>query len=106
MKYANCGASVKSSGKVKKMNTGGFMKIGDDLQKLDVNRDDEKVKANRGKAVKKTKKPRKAFSSGGIAEDKRKDKSEQDDKRGSKKYKRGELVEASYGKSVRKKKKK
>jgi hypothetical protein len=46
------------------------------------------------------------FSSGGMAEDKRKDKSEEDnDKKGAKKYKRGELVEASYGKSVRKKKK-
>ena len=54
MKYANCGASVKSSGKVKKMNTGGFMKIGDGLQKLDVNKTDDKVKANKGKAVKKT----------------------------------------------------
>ena len=98
MKYANCGASVKSSGKVK-MNSGGFMKIGDGLQKLDVNKDADKVKASRGKAVKK-KKP------GGMAEDKRKDKSEKEgDKKGAKKYKRGELVEASYGKSVRKKKK-
>ena len=167
MKYSNCGASVKSSGKVKKMNSGGFMKIGDGLQKLDVNKDADKVKANRGKAVKKQPKPRapyddsgvkvgggprpkpkatpkpKAgpksgtsgpktggpnppkrtpnpkmktigkrgknmarFSSGGMAEDKRKDKSEkEDDKKGVKKYKRGELVEASYGKSVRKKKK-
>lgn len=103
MKYANCGASVKSSGKVK-MNSGGFMKIGDGLQKLDVNKEADKVKANRGKAVKK-KKPKMAFSSGGMAEDKRKDKSEKDDKKGAKKYKRGELVEASYGKSVRKKKK-
>ena len=141
------------------------MKIGDGLQKLDVNKDADKVKANRGKAVKKKPKPRapyddsgikvgggpkpkatpkpKAgpksgtsgpktggpnppkrtpnpkmktigkrgknmarFSSGGMAEDKRKDKSEkEDDKKGAKKYKRGELVEASYGKSVRKKKK-
>ena len=167
MKYSNCGASVKSSGKVKKMNTGGFMKIGDGLQKLDVNKTDDKVKANRGMAIKKKPKPRapyddsgvkvgggpkpkpkvtpkpkagpklgtsgpKAggpnppkrtpspkmktigkrgknmarFSSGGMAEDKRKDKSEEeDDKKGTKKYKRGELVEASYGKSVRKKKK-
>ena len=171
MKYSNCGASVKSSGKVKKMNTGGFMKIGDGLQKLDVNKDADKVKANRGKAVKKKPKPRAPyddsgikvgggpkpkptpkpkpspkpkvgpktgtsgpktggpnppkrtpnpkmktigkrgknmahFSSGGMAEDKRKDKSEkEDDKKGAKKYKRGELVEASYGKSVRKKKK-
>jgi len=105
VKYANCGASVKSSGKVKKMNSGGFMKIGDGLQKLDVNKDADKVKASRGKAVKK-KKPKMAFSSGGMAEDKRKDKSEkEDDKKGVKKYKRGELVEASYGKSVRKKKK-
>ena len=198
MKYSNCGASVKSSGKVKKMNTGGFMKIGDGLQKLDVNKKDDKVQANRGKAVLKTKnapnvkesgptksftkpKPKKRapyddsgvkvgggpkpkpspkpkpkpspkpkpkpspkpkvgpktgtsgpktggpnppkpkpkpkmkttgprrnnmarFSSGGMAEDKRKDKSDEDDKKGSKKYKRGELVEASYGKSVRKKK--
>lgn len=189
MKYSNCGASVKSSGKVKKMNTGGFMKIGDGLQKLDVNKTDDKVKANMGKAVKKkvksaptpnvkesgrtkplvkpkpkprapyddsgvkvgggpkpkpkaTPKPKAGpklgtsgpktggpnppkrtpnpkmktigkrgknmarFSSGGMAEDKRKDKSEEeDDKKGTKKYKRGELVEASYGKSVRKKKK-
>ena len=107
MKYANCGASVKSNGKVKKMNTGGFMKIGDGLQKLDVNKTDEKVKANRGKAVKK--KPKLAYSSGGMAEDKRKDKEEEVEKKGSKKgavkSKRGELVEASYGKSVRKKKK-
>jgi len=153
------------------MNTGGFMKIGDGLQKLDVNKDADKVKANRGKAVKKKPKPRAPyddsgikvgggpkpkptpkpkpspkpkvgpktgtsgpktggpnppkrtpnpkmktigkrgknmarFSSGGMAEDKRKDKSEEeDDKKGAKKYKRGELVEASYGKSVRKKKK-
>lgn len=159
MKYANCGASVKSSGKVKKMNTGGFMKIGDGLQKLDVNKTDDKVKANKGKAVKKTAKqapsvkrsesgPTKPkpkpkpkvgpkpktggpkpkpkpkpktpapyddsgmgkrgrrFSSGGMAEDKRKDKQEEEsEKKGSKKPKRGELVEASYGKSVRKKKK-
>ena len=163
MKYANCGASVKSSGKVKKMNSGGFMKIGDGLQKLDVNKTDDKVKANMGGAMKRTTKkapsvkrsesgPTKPltkpkpkpkpkvgpkpktggpkpkpkpkpktpapyddsgmgkrgrrFSSGGMAEDKRKDKSEkEDDKKGIKKYKRGELVEASYGKSVRKKKK-
>lgn len=104
MKYANCGASVKSSGKVKKMNSGGFMKIGDGLQKLDVNKEADKVKASRGKAVKK-KKPR-GFSSGGMAEDKRKQKAEEEkDQKGGKKYKRGELVEASYGKSVRKKKK-
>lgn len=102
MKYANCGASVKSNGKVKKMNTGGFMKIGDGLQKLDVNKTDEKVKANKGKAVKK----RAKFSSGGMAEDKRKDKEEESEKKGGKKSKRGELVEASYGKSVRKNKKK
>ena len=139
MKYANCGASVKSSGKVKKMNTGGFMKIGDGLQKLDVNKTDDKVKANKGKAVKKTAKRnepslnvkspkapkrgaptgrpsnsgknvetrrKRMFSSGGMAEDKRKDKQEEEaEKKGSKKPKRGELVEASYGKSVRKKKK-
>ena len=151
MKYSNCGASVKSSGKVKKMNSGGFMKIGDGLQKLDVNKDADKVKANIGGAMKRTTKkapsvkrsesgPTKPltkpkpkpkpkvgpkpktggpkpkpkpkpktpapyddsgmgkrgrrFSSGGMAEEK-----------GAKKYKRGELVEASYGKSVRKKKK-
>ena len=159
MKYANCGASVKSSGKVKKMNTGGFMKIGDGLQKLDVNKTDDKVKANMGGAMKRTTKqapsvkrsesgPTKPkpkpkpkvgpkpktggpkpkpkpkpktpapyddsgmgkrgrrFSSGGMAEDKRKDKQEEEsEKKGSKKPKRGELVEASYGKSVRKKKK-
>jgi hypothetical protein len=104
VKYANCGASVKSSGKVKKMNSGGFMKIGDGLQKLDVNKDADKVKANRGKAVKK-KKPKMAYSSGGMAQKKREDKLEKEDKKGEKKYKRGELVEASYGKSVRKKKK-
>ena len=53
MKYSNCGASVKSSGKVKKMNMGGFMKIGDGLQKLDVNKTEDSVKANRGMAVRK-----------------------------------------------------
>jgi hypothetical protein len=41
-----------------------------------------------------------------MAEDKRTSKSDDEkDTKGSKKYKRGELVEASYGKSVRKKKK-
>jgi len=165
VKYSNCGASVKSSGKVKKMNMGGFMKIGDGLQKLDVNKTEDSVKANRGMAVRKKPKapspyddsnpkpkplpkpkpkpkpkvvpkgpkpktsgpgpkpkPKKKapapyddsgmgkrtrrFSSGGMAEDKRTAKSEDEkDTKGSKKYKRGELVEASYGKSVRKKKK-
>jgi len=85
VKYANCGASVKSSGKVKKMNQGGFMKIGDGLQKLDINKRQDKAQ----------------MSSGGMAEKRRKDKVED-----TKKYKRGELVEASYGKAVRKKKKK
>ena len=107
MKYANCGASVKSSGKVK-MNAGGFMKIGDGLQKLDVNKTEDAVKANKGKAVKK--KPKLAYSSGGMAEKKRKSKYEEEEeakgsKKSSVKSKRGELVEASYGKSVRKKKK-
>jgi hypothetical protein len=46
-----------------------------------------------------------AYSSGGMAQKKREDKLEKEDKKGGKKYKRGELVEASYGKSVRKKKK-
>ena len=104
MKYANCGASVKSSGKVK-MNAGGFMKIGDGLQKLDVNKAEDAVKANRGKAVKK-KKPKLAYSSGGMAEKKRQSKYEEEEEaKGSKKSKNRELVEASYGKSVRKKKK-
>ena len=61
MKMANCGASVKSSQKPKKMNQGGFMKIGDDLQMLDVNRD----------------KKRMGMSSGGIAERKRKEEAEE-----------------------------
>ena len=47
-------------------------------------------------------KKRKAYSSGGMAEKKRKEKSDEDTK-GSKKYKRGELVEASRGKLVKKK---
>ena len=86
MKYANCGASVKASGKVKKMNQGGFMKMGDGLQKLDVNKRREKAE----------------MSSGGIAQKRKEEKAKKD----GKKYKRGELVEASYGKAVRKKKKK
>jgi hypothetical protein len=85
MKMANCGASVKSSQKPKKMNQGGFMKIGDDLQMLDVNRD----------------KKRMGMSSGGIAERKRKEEAE---KKMGKKVRRGELVEANKGKAVRKKK--
>ena len=84
MKMANCGASVKSSQKPKKMNQGGFMKIGDDLQMLDVNRD----------------KKRMGMSSGGIAERKRKEEAE---KKTGKKVRRGELVEANKGKAVRKK---
>lgn len=97
MKYANCGASTKANTKVKKMNAGGFMKIGDGLQKLDVNKED-KLDMNRGGMSKK----RKAYSSGGMAEKKRKEKSDEDTK-GSKKYKRGELVEAYRGKLVKKK---
>jgi hypothetical protein len=223
MKYANCGASTKSSAKAK-MNTGGFMKIGDGLQKLDVNKTDDKVKANMGMAVKKKAKsapmpnmsesgrkkpltkpkpkprapyddsgvkglgggkrikplqepprppkprspnhptkdgpktplgpkpkpkpkpspkpkpkvgpktgtsgprtggpnppkpkpksrmkttgPRRKniarFSAGGMAEDKTKDKAKEKEEKGGKKYSRGELVEASYGKMVKKKKK-
>ena len=163
MKYANCGASTKANTKVKKMNAGGFMKIGDGLQKLDVNKED-KLDMNRGGMAKKPKAPKpyddsnpkprplpkpkpkpkpkvtpkgpkpktsgpspkpkpkpkapapyddsgmgkrnRRFSSGGMAEDKRTSKSDDEkDTKGSKKYKRGELVEASYGKSVRKKKK-
>ena len=166
MKYSNCGASVKSSGKVKKMNMGGFMKIGDSLQKLDVNKTEDSVKANMGGAMKRTTKsapsikrnesgptkplvkpkpkpkpkpkvipkgpkPKKSgpgpkpkpkpkapapyddsgmgkrgrrFSSGGMAEDKRTSKSDDEkDTKGSKKYKRGELVEAYRGKTVKKK---
>lgn len=169
MKYANCGASTKSSAKAK-MNTGGFMKIGDGLQKLDVNKTDDKVKANMGMAVKKKAKsapmpnmsesgrkkpltkpkpkpkpspkpkpkvgpktgtsgpktggpnppkpkpksrmkttgPRRKnmarFSAGGMAEDKTKDKAKEKEEKGGKKYSRGELVEASYGKMVKKKK--
>ncbi len=87
MKYANCGASVKSQGKVKKMYQGGFMKLGDDLQKLDLDKKREKEKA--------------AMSSGGMAEKRRKDKAKKDGKN-----RRGELVEASSGKAVSKKKKK
>lgn len=41
-KKANCGASVKSSQKPKKMNSGGFMKMGDGLQKLDINKEEKK----------------------------------------------------------------
>jgi len=100
VKYANCGASTKANTKVKKMNAGGFMKIGDGLQKLDVNKED-KLDMNRGGMAKKPK----AYSSGGMAEKKRKDKSDDEGKKGAKKSKRGELVEASYGKTVRKKKK-
>ena len=59
MKYANCGASVKSQGKVK-MSKGGFMQLGDDLQKLDLDKKREKEKA--------------AMSSGGMAEKRRKEK--------------------------------
>jgi len=86
MKYANCGASVKSQGKVK-MSKGGFMQLGDDLQKLDVDKKREKEKA--------------AMSSGGMAEKRRKEKEKK-----SGKGKRGELVEAYSGKAVSKKKKK
>jgi len=103
VKQSNCGASVKSTSKVKKMNTGGFMKIGDGLQKLDVNKQDEGMA--KGGLVKAKKKKAKGYSSGGMAEAKRKDKQQEEkDSKGSKKYKRGELVEASKGKLVKKKK--
>lgn len=88
MKYANCGASVKSSGKVKKMATGGFMGMSDSLQKMDIDKKREKQK-------------KAEMSSGGIAQKKKEAKAKKDGKTG----KRGELVEASYGKAVRKKKK-
>ena len=81
---ANCGASVKSSYKPKKMNQGGFMKIGDNLQMLDVNKDRKRM----------------GMSSGGIAEKRREDAA----KKSGKKVKKGELVEANKGKAVRKKK--
>ena len=84
MKMANCGASVKSSYKPKKMNQGGFMKIGDNLQMLDVNEDRKRM----------------GMSSGGIAEKRREDAA----KKSGKKVKKGELVEANKGKAVRKKK--
>ena len=86
MKYANCGASVKSQGKVK-MSKGGFMQLGDDLQKLDLDKKREKEKA--------------AMSSGGMAEKRRKEKAKKNGK-----GKRDELVEAYSGKAVSKKKKK
>ena len=89
MKYANCGASVKSQGKVKKMYQGGFMQLGDDLQKLDLDKKREKEKKQA------------TMSSGGMAEKRRKEKAKKQGK-----VKRGELVEASYGKAVSKKKKK
>lgn len=85
MKMANCGASVKSSKSPKKMNQGGFMKIGDNLQMLDVNRD--RKRAN--------------MSSGGIAQKRREDAA----KKSGKKVRKGELVEANKGKAVRRKKK-
>jgi hypothetical protein len=44
------------------------------------------------------------FSAGGMAEDKTKDKAKEKEEKGGKKYSRGELVEASYGKMVKKKK--
>jgi len=88
MHKANCGASVKSSQKPKKMNMGGFMKIGDDLQKLDVNKRREKMN----------------MSSGGMAEKRRAEKAKEEEKKGGKKYKKGELVDAAYGKHVKKKK--
>lgn len=90
MHKANCGASVKSSYKPKKMNSGGFMKIGDDLQKMDVNKRKEKM----------------GMSSGGMAEKRRAEKAEEESKKGGKKYKKGELVEAYGGKHMYKKKKK
>jgi hypothetical protein len=84
VKKANCGASVKSSSKPKKMNSGGFMKIGDNLQALDIN----KKRENMG------------MSSGGMAEKKREEEAK---KKGN--YKKGEVVEAKGGKHMYKKKK-
>jgi len=81
MKYANCGASTKAASKVK-MNQGGFMKIGSQLQKLDVNKSRDKA----------------AMSSGGMAEQRRKE----EDKKSGNKTKRGEIVEANKGKAVKK----
>ncbi len=126
VKKANCGASVKSSQKPKKMNMGGFMKIGGDLQKLDVNKREEKgmnmggmktrtatprvQESGKKKPLVKPKpkpKPKKRMgptrmSSGGMAEKKREEKAKEE----GKEYKKGELVEAKYGKHMYKKKKK
>jgi hypothetical protein len=129
VKKANCGASVKSSQKPKKMNTGGFMKIGGDLQKLDVNKREEKgmnmggmktrtatprvQESGKKKPLVKPKpkpKPKRRLptrmSSGGMAEKEREEKAKQAEEKGGKKYKKGELVEAKYGKHMYKKKKK
>jgi len=100
IKKANCGASVKSSQKPKKMNSGGFMKIGGDLQKLDVNKREEQ--GMYGGGMKTRKKPKTRMSSGGMAEKKREDEAKE---KGGKKYKKGELVEAYGGKHMKKKKK-
>ena len=126
VKKSNCGASVKSSQKPKKMNSGGFMKIGGDLQKLDVNKREEKGMYGGGMARKKKSaspnatesgrkkplvkpkpkpKPKKRMgptrmSSGGMAEKKREEKAKEE----GKEYKKGELVEAKHGKYAKKKK--
>ena len=76
------------------------MKIGGDLQKLDVNKREEQ--GMYGGGMKTRKKPKTRMSSGGMAEKKREEKAKED----GKKYKKGELVEASYGKYTKKKKKK
>ena len=133
VKKANCGASVKSSQKPKKMNMGGFMKIGGDLQKLDINKRDEKdgmygggmrtrsamprvsESGKKKKMVKPKPKPKPKpkkrmgptrMSSGGMAEKKREEAAKEKAEKGGKKYKKGELVEAKYGKHMYKKKKK
>ena len=101
---SNCGASVKSSQKPKKMNSGGFMKIGGDLQKLDINKREER--GMYGGGMKTRKKPKTRMSTGGMAEKKREDAAKEKEEKGGKKYKKGELVEAYKGKHMKKKKKK
>tara|TARA_R100001460_G_scaffold31623_1_gene62288 strand:+ start:1907 stop:2311 length:405 start_codon:yes stop_codon:yes gene_type:complete len=128
---SNCGASVKSSQKPKKMNSGGFMKIGGDLQKLDVNKREEQGmygggmktrsatpragESGKKKTMVKPKpkpkpKPKKRtgptrMSTGGMAEKKREEAAKEKEEKGGKKYKKGELVEAYKGKHMKKKKK-
>ena len=115
------------------MNSGGFMKIGGDLQKLDVNKREEKGMYGGGMARKKKSaspnatesgrkkplvkpkpkpkpKPKKRMgptrmSTGGMAEKKREEAAKEKEEKGGKKYKKGELVEAYKGKHMKKKKK-